>query len=62
MCDAALVKQAVQGAKRPVSYGVREKKKQVEAMASICLVDLLYSQISKRNVLSNNIQVNHHVV
>ena len=34
----------------------------VEAMASICLVDLLYSQISKRNVLSNNIQVNHHVV
>ena len=34
----------------------------VEAMASLCLVDLLYSQISKRNVLSNNIQVNHHVV
>lgn len=34
----------------------------VEAMASICLVDLLYSQISKRNVLLSDIHTSHIVV
>ncbi len=34
----------------------------VEAMASLCLVDLLYSQISKKNILLSDIQINHEIL